>query len=34
MKIVVWSSPKFLAPLLRMFFKIDKEEEYGCFAAV
>lgn len=26
MKIVVWSSPKFLAPLLRIFFKIDKEE--------
>lgn len=25
MKIVVWSSPKFLAPLLRIFFKIDKE---------
>lgn len=29
MKIVVWSSPKFLAPLLRIFFKIDKEETDG-----
>lgn len=26
MKVVVWSSPKFLAPLLRMFFKIDKDD--------
>lgn len=26
MKIVVWSSPKFLAPLLRMFFKIDRDD--------
>lgn len=26
MKIVVWSSPKFLALLLRMFFKIDKDD--------
>lgn len=26
MKIVVWSSPKFLASLLRMFFKIDKDD--------
>ena len=29
MKIVVWSSPKFLAPLLRMFFKIDREDADG-----
>ncbi len=29
MKIVVWSSPKFLAPFLRMFFKIGKEEDDG-----
>ena len=26
MKIVVWSSPKFLVPLLRMLFKIDRED--------
>ena len=26
MKIVVWSSPKFLAPLLRMLFTIDRED--------
>ena len=29
MKIVVWSSPKFFAPLLRMLFKIDREDADG-----
>ncbi len=29
MKIVVWGSPKFLAPLLRMLFKIDREDSDG-----
>lgn len=29
MKIVVWSSPKFLALLLRMLFKIDREDADG-----
>ena len=29
MKIVVWSSPKFLDPLLRMLFKIDREDADG-----